>query len=187
MLWQPTGDNLFYNGTEFVKSGGLWLPASAAPYPFIGCDLGAASGMTWMTGAYTYTTQNAWVTDPKAADPEAIIKACQEFSEKYPKPAEDVLFGSPLCYGPSPLAAPAPTFADYTGFALSSMAKNLGLPSSLIYAKPESVSPALSWWADLFRGYDIDALPADPRVSLHPHPREITPERAREITGGLVE
>lgn len=179
MLWQPSGDSLFYNGAEFVKSGGLWLPASAAPSPFIGCDLGNASGMTWSAGMYT--TSGAWITDPKPVDPEAIVKACEEFSAKFKKKTDDTLFGVPVCYQPS-----LSWWTDLAAGLLSGVAKWWGILSSLMYVDPPKVSPSLSWWTDLVRGYDIDALPENPRVTLYPHPRDISPARVSEITGGKM-
>jgi hypothetical protein len=71
-----------------------------------------------------------------------------------------------------------PKPVDVTPGFLSS---SLGVPG---IASAKYDFPPLEAWAE--RGYDASSLPQNPRVSLHKHPREITPERVREITGGAM-
>lgn len=186
MLWQPSDDSLFYKGQEWVKSeGGLWVPPSAAGLPFCGIDPGCEGSAVYGTifGSAVTFTNNSWSQTSAAA----IIAACEKFKAEFPAPPKPASWGL-FDFKPSQFKTPPIDEWQWHKHALGKIAADYSMPKWMV-GKPMSAFDA---YAEAMRllglcgGYDIRHLPEEPKVTLHPHPRDISPSRASEITGGLM-
>lgn len=102
-----------------------------------------------------------WTTAPMTALPADIVAAIEKASEDMQKtPNQD-------------------GFLSYVGLMMKSIQTSMGIPAP-VFASADILPP---WWGP---SYDIHALPENPRVVLHRHPRAISDERARVICGGSL-